>query len=71
MSTRILKEIQTEVESLHQFFVGWFSGELPADAFKVLLWPERAAKGAWPQNWKQRVEGALSALQALTFAYQT
>ena len=41
--------------------------EIPAEAFRVLLWPKLAMTRAWPQNWKQRVEGALTALNALTF----
>jgi len=45
--------------------------EIPAVAFRVLLWPELAKTGAWPQNWKQRVEGALTALNALTFNVKT
>lgn len=45
--------------------------EIPAEAFRVLLWPKRAKSRDWPQNWKQRVDGALSALNALTFSMKT
>lgn len=45
--------------------------EIPAEAFRVLLWPERAKTRKWPKNWKQRVEDALTALHALTFSFRT
>lgn len=45
--------------------------EIPAEAFRVLLWSKKAKSGDWPPNWKQRVEGALSALNALTFDVRT
>jgi hypothetical protein len=45
--------------------------EIPAETFRVLLWPERAKTRDWPDNWKQRIEGALSVLHALTFTLRT
>ena len=45
--------------------------EIPAESFRILFWPKKARSRDWPQNWKQRVEGALSALVALTFNVKT
>jgi hypothetical protein len=35
MSTELELVVRDEVEALHVFFVGWFSGMLPADAFET------------------------------------
>lgn len=45
--------------------------EIPAEAFRVLLWPDAASSNQWPKNWKSRIEGALTGLHALTFRYRT
>jgi hypothetical protein len=46
--------------------------QIPAEAFRVLLWgKDRAKTGDWPQDWKSRVESILSSLHALTFRYRT
>lgn len=45
--------------------------EIPAQAFRVLLWPEKTQTRIYPTQWKRRVEGILSALRALTFQYRT
>lgn len=34
MSTSIESQARTEIEALHEFFVGWFSGRLPRSAFR-------------------------------------
>lgn len=44
--------------------------EIPAEAFRVLLWPSLARSRAWPRNWKRDVEGILEGLRAVTFRYQ-
>lgn len=44
---------------------------IPAEAFRVLLWPERAKARNWPHDWKQRAESALSALNAFHFTLRT
>ncbi len=43
--------------------------EIPAEAFRVLLWPSLAKSRAWPRNWKRDVEGILEGLRAVTFRY--
>ena len=34
MSSDIQETVRLEIEALHQFFVGWFTGALPESAFK-------------------------------------
>lgn len=43
--------------------------EIPAEAFRVLLWPFLARSNAWPKNWKRDVEGILEALRTVNFKY--
>lgn len=45
--------------------------EVPADAFRALLWPDRTKTRTWPKGWKERVDAALTGLRALTFDYET
>lgn len=45
--------------------------EIPAEAFRVLLWPDRARDRAWPTNWRQRIENALTSLNKFTFTLRT
>ena len=35
MNTTLESKVRDEIEALHDFFVGWFSGALPANAFKA------------------------------------
>lgn len=35
MSSELLPKVRNEIESLHDFFVGWFSGRLEKDAFET------------------------------------
>ncbi|MGI9589919.1 MAG: hypothetical protein ACR2P8_01020 [Myxococcota bacterium] len=35
MSSELEREVRQEIEALHQFFVGWFSGELPESEFEA------------------------------------
>ena len=37
MNTNVENAIRDEVEALHEFFVGWFSGRLPKTAFETGL----------------------------------
>jgi hypothetical protein len=34
MTDSLELQVRTEIEALHEFFVGWFSGQLPEDAFE-------------------------------------
>lgn len=63
---RIMEAILGQVGKQHRNPV-----EIPAEAFRVLLWPKRTRAGSWPKNWKQRVDDALTALHALTFSFRT
>ena len=45
--------------------------EIPAEAFRVLLWPNNARTRTYSPQWKRRVDGILSALHAMTFFYRT
>jgi hypothetical protein len=45
--------------------------EISAEAFRVLLWPDRAKSNSWPPNWKQSVEDALTSLNKFTFTLKT
>ncbi|MEM7589289.1 MAG: hypothetical protein AAF320_03930, partial [Myxococcota bacterium] len=45
--------------------------EIPAEAFRVLLWPTRAKDRNWPQNWKHEVESTLSVLRSMSFTVKT
>ncbi|MEJ8566457.1 hypothetical protein [Elongatibacter sediminis] len=37
MSQSVEQAVKHEIESLHEFFVGWFTGELPAERFDELF----------------------------------
>ena len=39
MVTQIEAEVRAEIEALHQFFVGWFSGALPPHSFETSFLP--------------------------------
>lgn len=45
--------------------------EIPAEAFRVLLWPTNARTRTYSTQWKRHVDGILSALHAMTFFYRT
>jgi len=45
--------------------------EIPAEAFRVLLWPDKARTRTYSSQWRRRVEGILSALRSMTFQYRT
>ncbi len=34
MNASMLERVREEIEGLHEFFVGWFSGQLPEDVFQ-------------------------------------
>ncbi|MEM7495132.1 MAG: hypothetical protein AAF471_03155 [Myxococcota bacterium] len=45
--------------------------EIPAEALRVLLWPDCAKDGSWPQNWKYDVDSTLSVLRSMCFTVKT
>ena len=45
--------------------------EIPAEAFRVLLWPNNARTRTYSPQWRRRVDGILSALRAMSFQYRT
>lgn len=45
--------------------------EIPAEALRVLLWPNNARTRTYSAQWRRRVDGILSALRAMTFQYRT
>ena len=39
MSSELESRVREEIESLHEFFVGWFTGKLPTDALETEFLP--------------------------------
>ena len=44
---------------------------IPAETFRVLLWPERSRTRKWPAHWKHEIESALSSLTKFTFTMKS
>jgi len=56
-SKRVMEFLRNEIGR-----VGTNPVEIPVDALRVLLWPERAADNQWPDNWKREVSAILTTL---------
>lgn len=63
---RVMEMVLGQVSAQHRNLV-----EIPAEAFRVLLWPNNARTRIYSLHWKRRVDGILSALHAMTFFYRT
>lgn len=63
---RVMEMVLGQVSAQHKNPV-----EIPAEAFRVLLWPNNARTRTYSPQWKRRVDGILSALHAMTFFYRT
>lgn len=63
---RVMEMVLGQVSGQHKNPV-----EIPAEAFRVLLWPNNARTRTYSPQWKRRVDGILSALHAMTFFYRT